>query len=65
MLVLPAQSQRMSDLLRADGVASNVVLVARADHGLMPTTGPIDPSPTVIIGRMADVFDEHLRVAGQ
>lgn len=60
-LVSPEQSQRMNDLLHADGVASSVVLVSHADHGLMPTDGPISPAKTTIIARMADFFDAHLR----
>lgn len=60
-LVLPAQSERMSQLLGDEGIASSVLIVARADHGLEPTSGPIVPGAAAIIERMADFFDEHLR----
>ncbi len=61
VLVLPAQSQGMSGLLLADGVPSTVLLIANADHGLMPTNGPLSPSKATVIARMADFFDLHLR----
>lgn len=60
-LVLPVQSQRMSQLLRDANVTSSVLVVAHANHGLEPVSGPIMPSAATIIGRMADFFDEHLR----
>jgi acetyl esterase/lipase len=60
-LVLPAQSQHMSALLNERGVSSEVLLVAHADHGLMPTDAPISPGVSAIAERMADFFDEHCR----
>lgn len=60
-LVLPAQSQYMSGLLNDDGIPSNVLVVSHADHGLVSTGPPISPSSTVVIGRMADFFDQYLR----
>lgn len=60
-LVLPAQSQRMSQLLGDEGIVSQVLIVAHANHGLEPNSGPIVPGPAAIIKRMADFFDEHVR----
>lgn len=60
-LVLPAQSKRMNGLLLAQGIPSDLLVVLHADHALQPTSSPIDPSTAVIIERMADFFDRHLR----
>jgi acetyl esterase/lipase/protocatechuate 3,4-dioxygenase beta subunit len=60
-LVLPAQSQHMNSLLHDQGVASEVLLVSHADHGLLPTDAPISPGVSAIVNRMADFFDAHLR----
>lgn len=60
-LVLPAQSERMSRLLRDAGIASDVLVVAHADHDLMPTSEPIDPDAATIVARIANFFDRHLR----
>lgn len=60
-LVLPAQSAHMDSLLRAAGLASAVLHVANADHGLKPVGAPISPDSAVVIQRMADFFDRRLR----
>jgi dipeptidyl aminopeptidase/acylaminoacyl peptidase len=60
-LVLPAQSAHMDSLLRAAGLASAVLHVANADHGLKPVEAPISPDSAVVIQRMADFFDRQLR----
>lgn len=60
-LVLPAQSERMHALLQGAGVSSMLLTVLNADHDLLPTDGPTDPSSAVISSRMADFFDDHLR----
>ena len=60
-LVLPAQSERMHQLLRDAGVPSTLLTVLNGDHDLLPTDGPTDPSPSAISSRMADFFDQHLR----
>jgi acetyl esterase/lipase len=60
-LVLPAQSQRMDQLLRNAGVESSVLVVKHAGHAYEPIGGPIDPDASEIITRIADFFDSHLR----
>jgi acetyl esterase/lipase len=60
-LVLPAQSERMHALLQGAGVSSRLLTVLNADHDLLPTDGPTDPSSGAISSRMADFFDDHLR----
>ena len=60
-LVMPAQSERMHQLLVDAGVPSSLLRVLHANHALEPTDAPIDPSDPVINSRMADFFDQHLR----
>lgn len=60
-LVMPAQSERMHQLLTGAGVSSSLLRVLHANHALQPTDAPIDPSGSVINSRMADFFDQHLR----
>ncbi|MEO6058284.1 MAG: Ig-like domain-containing protein, partial [Gemmatimonadales bacterium] len=60
-LVLPAQSERMDQRLRAAGVTSSLLTVLHAGHNLEPTTGPTDPSAATIVARMAAFFDQELR----
>ena len=60
-LVLPAQSERMHAMLQGAGVSSRLLTVLNADHDLLPTDGPTDPSSAAISSRMADFFDDHLR----
>jgi acetyl esterase/lipase len=60
-LVMPAQSERMHQLLTEAGVPSSLLRVLHANHALQPTDAPIDPSSSVISSRMADFFDQYLR----
>jgi acetyl esterase/lipase len=60
-LVMPAQSERMRQLLEDAGVPASLLRVLHANHALEPTDAPLDPSPAVINSRMADFFDQHLR----
>ncbi|HEX2220170.1 MAG TPA: Ig-like domain-containing protein [Gemmatimonadales bacterium] len=60
-LVMPAQSERMHELLTEAGVPSSLLRVLHANHALQPTDAPIDPSSSVINSRMADFFDQYLR----
>ena len=60
-LVLPAQAERMHQMLQDAGVSSSLLTVLNADHDLQPTDGPIEPSGAVINSRLADFFDQHLR----
>jgi dipeptidyl aminopeptidase/acylaminoacyl peptidase len=60
-LVLPAQSVRMSQRLTGVGVSSSLLRVLHADHDLMSTGEPIDPTSEAIENRMAQFFDQHLR----
>jgi acetyl esterase/lipase len=60
-LVMPAQSERMHQLLTGAGVSSSLLRVLHANHALQPTDAPMDPSGPVINSRMADFFDQHLR----
>ena len=60
-LVLPAQSARLDQLLRGVGIPSSLLMIRHADHGLRPTTGPIDPDMAEAIDRIGDFLDAHLR----
>ena len=60
-LVLPAQSARMHQRLRAAGVPSTLVTIAHASHGLEPVDGALEPSMDQVIGRIAGFLDGHLR----
>ena len=60
-LVLPAQSERLHQMLQAAGVPSTLLTVLNADHDLQPTDGPTEPSGAAINSRLADFFDQHLR----
>ncbi|HYC32208.1 MAG TPA: alpha/beta hydrolase, partial [Gemmatimonadales bacterium] len=60
-LVLPAQSARMNQRLVGAGVASTLVRIANADHGLSPTSGALDPSMEEVLDRMAGFLRQRLR----
>jgi acetyl esterase/lipase len=60
-LVLPEQSARMHGRLHDAGVASTLVMIAHADHGLSPTTGPISPTMEEVIDRIERFLDQQLR----
>jgi acetyl esterase/lipase len=60
-LVLPAQSERIHHMLLDAGVSSILLAVRHADHDLLATDAPTEPSAAVINSRMADFFDLHLR----
>lgn len=60
-LVLPAQSARLDQLLRSAGIQSSLLMIHNADHGLRPTTAPIDPGMEEVIDRIGDFLDRHLR----
>jgi acetyl esterase/lipase len=60
-LVLPEQSARMHRRLLDAGVASTLVMIAHADHGLGPTTAPISPTMDEVIDRIEGFLDQRLR----
>jgi acetyl esterase/lipase len=60
-LVLPEQSARMHRRLGEAGVSSTLVTIAHADHGLSPTTAPIDPAMDEVIERIVTFLDQRLR----
>lgn len=60
-LVDNAQSARMDQRLRSAGVESSLLTVLHADHDLLPTDAPIDPSWPQIMERMVDFLDRKLR----
>ena len=60
-LVDNAQSVRMNQRLANAGVESSLLTVLHADHDLLPTDAPTEPSWPVIAERMADFLDRELR----
>jgi acetyl esterase/lipase len=60
-LVLPEQSARMHRRLLDAGVASTLVTIANADHGLSPATGPLSPAMDEVIDRIERFLDQVLR----
>jgi hypothetical protein len=43
------------------GVASTLVTIANADHGLSPATGPLSPAMDEVIDRIERFLDQVLR----
>lgn len=60
-LVLPAQSERMHQLMQEAGGFPTLLTVLNADHQLQPTDGLTEPSAAVINPRLAEFFDQHVR----
>jgi dipeptidyl aminopeptidase/acylaminoacyl peptidase len=55
------QSQILHDVLLANGVQSDYVLVHNAGHGFGARGGPIEPSYAEIARAILGFFDQHLR----
>jgi acetyl esterase/lipase len=60
LVVLPNQSQAMSDRLQQGGVPSELLVVENAGHELVPSGGAIEPSEAEITRRIVDFFDDRL-----
>jgi acetyl esterase/lipase len=59
-LVPIAQSRALYEALVAAGLEAEFVPVKNANHGFVPSGGPISPTRLEITRMVADFFDEHL-----